>query len=78
MDDHEEDCTLYNYESDTETLEDIETLEETDTLVDASDILDADTVSLTEIARGIVDDSIDTALDASELSLILNSSVNTI
>jgi hypothetical protein len=44
--------------------------------VDASDILDAETVSLTEIARGIVDDSIDTALDASKLSLILNSSVN--
>jgi hypothetical protein len=69
-DQDEDDCMLYNDDSETERLEEMETL------VVASTVLDADTVSLTEIARGIVDNSMDTTLDASELSLILNSSVN--
>jgi hypothetical protein len=76
-DDYVDDCTLYNDDSDAETLEDTEALLETDQLLDASTVVDADTVNLTEIARGIVDDSLDSTLDASELSLIVNSSVNT-
>ncbi len=35
------------------------------------------TVSLTDIAKGMVNDADDSTMDASELALILNSSVNT-
>jgi hypothetical protein len=76
-DDEVDDCTLYNDDSDAETLQDTEALMATDQVMDASNVVDADTINLTEIARGIVDDSTDTTLDAGELSLIINSSVNT-
>jgi len=76
-DDVVEDCTLYNDDSDAETLPDTEALMATDQIMDASNVVDADAINLTEIAMGILDDSTDTTLDAGELSLIINSTVNT-
>jgi len=75
MEEDNDECTIYDEETDTETVEDDLGVQDT---FEPDDLLDPNSVSLTDIAKGMVNDADDSTMDASELALILNSSVNTI
>ncbi len=74
MEEDNDECTIYDEETDTETVEGDSNQQVT---FGADDLLDPNSVSLTDIAKGMVNDADDSTMDASELALILNSSVNT-
>jgi len=74
MEEENDECTIYDEETDTETVEGDLDVQDT---FGADDLLDPNSVSLTDIAKEMVNDADDSTMDASELALILNSSVNT-
>jgi hypothetical protein len=74
MEDDNDECTIYDEETDTEMVEDVLDVQ---CSLEPDDLLDLNSVSLTDIAKGMVNDADDSTMDASELALILNSSVNT-
>jgi len=69
-----DDETLYDDRSD--SLSDNGT-EEAVQLVQDSDLVDAGAISLTDIARSMVNEPLDSTMTEAEVALVMNSSVNT-